>query len=256
MIGKYLRQSFNLLKQNVLFSSFYIVGTGFAIALVMVLAVLYYIKIGEIYPETNRSRMMVALASHMQGLGENNSFNTTWKYSLPFIKDCFYPLEGVEAVTAVTEANSGLVQPEISKRPQTALVKLTDTSFWKVFEFVFIQGKPFTEADLRSGIPAAVVSVDLARRIYGQTDVVGGVVKSPSYAMKLSYADVWLPYSTDQGMMEDNNLDVVDPFQVGILLPDASDADKVSVQVDEYVRKFNLQPHGGYQLRMACIACK
>lgn len=263
MIGKYLRQSFNLLKQNVLFSSFYIVGTGFAIALVMVLAVLYYIKIGDIYPETHRSRMMVALASHMQGLGENDSYNTTWRYSLQFIKSCFYPLEGVEKVTAVTEATSELVYPEISKRPQTALMKLTDTGFWKVFEFAFIHGKPFTEADLQSGILSAVISADLARRIYGQTDVVGrdlklnhkiykvcGVVKSPSYAMKFSYADVWLPYSVDRGAAEENNLDVVGPFQVAILLHSASDADKVCAQVDEYVRKFNLLPHDGYHLLM------
>ena len=38
-----------LLKQNPLFSSLYILGTGLAIALAMVLAILYYIKVGDIY---------------------------------------------------------------------------------------------------------------------------------------------------------------------------------------------------------------
>lgn len=60
MIGKYLQQSFMMLKQQPLFSCFYIVATGLAISMVMVLAVLYYIKIGDIYPETHRSRMLVA----------------------------------------------------------------------------------------------------------------------------------------------------------------------------------------------------
>ena len=45
MIGKYLQQSFMMLKQQLLFSCFYIVATGLAISMVMVLAVLYYIKI-------------------------------------------------------------------------------------------------------------------------------------------------------------------------------------------------------------------
>lgn len=262
MIGKYFRQSFNLLKQDVLFSSLYIVGTGFAIALVMVLAMLYYIKIGDIYPETNRSRMMVALGSHMQ-FAEDASYNTTWKYSLVFVKNCFYPLKGVEAVTAVTEATAGIVVPEVAKRPVSVIHKFTDTAFWKVFDFTFLHGKPFTEADFQSGIGTVVISDILARRVFGRTDVVGrdlklnhktfkvcGIVKSPSYAMKYSYADVWLPYTVDKDALENNYLDVVGPFQVAILLSSASDAAKVNAQVDEYVRKFNLLPHDDYRLLM------
>ena len=80
MIGKYLRQSFMMLKQNLLFSSFYIVGTGLAISMVMVLAVLYYIKVGDIYPETHRSRMLIAPSVHMQNI-KDTGWNTTWKYS-------------------------------------------------------------------------------------------------------------------------------------------------------------------------------
>ncbi|MDE5710504.1 MAG: ABC transporter permease, partial [Bacteroides sp.] len=114
MIGKYLQQSFVMLKQSPLFSALYVLGTGLAIALVMVLAVLYYIKVGDIYPEKHRSRMLVALSAHMQGR-EDPSYNTTWCYSLPFVKECFYPLEGVEAVTAVTEARSALVKSDLSK---------------------------------------------------------------------------------------------------------------------------------------------
>ena len=43
-----------MLKQNRLFSSVYIVGTGLSIALVMVLFVIYYVKAGPVYPEYNR----------------------------------------------------------------------------------------------------------------------------------------------------------------------------------------------------------
>jgi len=262
MIGKYFQQSFTILKQNLLFSSFYIAGTGLAISMVMVLAVLYYIKVGDIYPETHRSRMMVALAAHMQS-AEDTSYNTTWRYSFRFVKNCFYPLEGVEAVTAVTEATAGVVIPEVSKRPLSAMLKFTDTAFWKVFDFTFIHGKPFTEADFQSGIYAAVISDEFARRMFGQMDAVGrdlklnhkmfrvcGVVKSPSYAMKYSYADVWLPYTVDEGALENNYLDVIGPFQIAILLHSASDAAKVNAQVDEYVRKFNLLSHDGYRLLM------
>ncbi|WP_289222897.1 ABC transporter permease, partial [uncultured Bacteroides sp.] len=160
-----------LLKQNPLFSSLYILGTGLAIALAMVLAILYYIKVGDIYPESHRSRMMVALSAHMQG--EDTSNNTTWCYSLPFVKNCFYPLEDVEAVTAVTKVEPVTVKSEMMKRPLSVMRKFTDVAFWKVFDFKFIAGGPFTEADFQSGVPVAVVSEELARRIFGRVDVVG-----------------------------------------------------------------------------------
>lgn len=262
MIRKYLQQSLMMLKQSPLFSTLYILGTGLAIALVMVLAVLYYIKVGDIYPEKHRSRMMVALSAHVQDR-ENASYNTTWCYSIPFIKECFYPLEGVEAVTAITVAKAALAKSEQMKRPLSVMRKLTDTAFWEVFDFNFVAGKPFTEADFRSGLPVAVISEGLARRVFGQTDAVGseldlnhrkyrvcGVVKSPSYAMKLTYADVWLPYTSDASVSGSSYYDVIGDFQVAILLHSASDAGRVKACVDEYVRKFNLLPHDGYQLLM------
>ncbi|MCS2441713.1 hypothetical protein NXX09_14015 [Bacteroides uniformis] len=44
MIGKYLQQSFMMLKQQPLFSCFYIVATGPAISMVMVLGCLVLYK--------------------------------------------------------------------------------------------------------------------------------------------------------------------------------------------------------------------
>lgn len=263
MIGKYMRQSFMMLKQNPLFSCFYIVGTGLSISMVMLLAILYNIKVGDIYPETNRNRMLVAPTVHMQNT-ENKNWNTTWRYSGIFVRECFYSLEGVEAVTAITDANSWAVKISGTKHSLSTVVKLTDTGFWKVFDFSFICGKGFTESDFQSGICSAVISEDLAQRVFGKTEVVGeylqlnysdyrvcGVVKSPSYAMNLSYAQVWIPYTCIPRFVEENSMwDVIGPFQVAILLSSAGDAARVKAQVDEYVRKFNAIPHENYKLVM------
>lgn len=114
--------------------------------MVMMLAILYYIIEGDIYPETHRSRMLIAPSAHMQKI-EDSGWNNTWKYSAAFVKECFYSLEDVEAVSAVSDAESWFVKVENVKCPLSAMVKLTDTGFWKVFDLSFIQGKPFTEAD-------------------------------------------------------------------------------------------------------------
>ena len=45
MIRTYFNQAFHLIRQNPLFSGFYILGTGLAISMVMLLVVIYYIKV-------------------------------------------------------------------------------------------------------------------------------------------------------------------------------------------------------------------
>ena len=57
MITLYLKQAWALLKQNPLFSSLYILGTGLAIAMTMIMAVVYYVKLAPVYPEVNRAKI-------------------------------------------------------------------------------------------------------------------------------------------------------------------------------------------------------
>ncbi|MDR0972834.1 MAG: hypothetical protein LBM61_02455, partial [Prevotellaceae bacterium] len=55
----YFKQAWRLLKQNKVFSTVYIIGTGLAITVTMVLTMIFYIKIAPVYPEVNRNRMLV-----------------------------------------------------------------------------------------------------------------------------------------------------------------------------------------------------
>ena len=55
----YLKQAWNLMKQNPLFSTLYIVGTGISIVMTMVIAIVYYVRLAPVYPETNRMRTLV-----------------------------------------------------------------------------------------------------------------------------------------------------------------------------------------------------
>ena len=72
MIKVYLKQAWELLKQNKLFSMLYIVGTGLAIAMTMIMAVVYYVKIAPVYPEANRmNTLYLSNSKFTQGSGNN-----------------------------------------------------------------------------------------------------------------------------------------------------------------------------------------
>ena len=58
MLKLYLKQAWTLLRQNPLFSGLYIAGTGLAIAMTMIVAEIYYVKLAPVYPEVNRGRTL------------------------------------------------------------------------------------------------------------------------------------------------------------------------------------------------------
>ena len=262
MIKKYFIQALNLIKQNLLFSGFYIVGTGLAISMVMLLAVIYYIKVAGIYPEANRSRMMVASSVHMQNIDDPGS-NSTGSISYNLVKDCFYGLEKVEAVSAIGVGltGEGYVKMPDSKHRIPTFPKAVDVAFWKVFDFRFVDGTQFTDSDFASGIRKAVVSEELAQRVFHSSKVVGkyitldfleykicGVVKTPSYATELSYAQIWIPYTCVPNYDKGNYIGAIGGYQVVVLARLTDDFEAIKVQVDDFTRKFNAVSHDGYQL--------
>ncbi|MDH6305276.1 putative ABC transport system permease protein [Parabacteroides sp. PF5-5] len=248
----YFKQAWNLIRQEKLFSSIYIIGTGLSITVVMVLAIVYYIKIANIYPETNRSRLLsVKYAEVVKDDGGMNAYYL----SLQTIETCFYPLQGAEAVSAVYEAsNESFVQPEGSAEQIPVKIKYVDTGFWKVFNFSFRGGNPFTEADMQSGMQTAVIAETFARRIFGSVDVVGrtisldfrpfkicGVVKDVSYATVNTYAQVWVPYTSieDIELEETDTNGCLGAFTAYILASSEGDVEQVQAEAKENIRKFD-----------------
>lgn len=106
MIKVYLKQAWELLKQNKLFSMLYIVGTGLAIAMTMIMAVVYYVKIAPVYPEANRmNTLYLSNSKFTQGSG-NNTRTMQWAVSYKALQDWFYPVENALVVSA--ELHNGI----------------------------------------------------------------------------------------------------------------------------------------------------
>ena len=52
---RYLRQALALIREEKLYSAMYIAGTALAVAFVMLIAEVYYVKVADIAPEVHRS---------------------------------------------------------------------------------------------------------------------------------------------------------------------------------------------------------
>lgn len=256
----YFKQAWQILKQNPFYSTIYIIGTGLSISVVMILAIVFYIKIANVYPETKRDRLLITKQAEVR-TDDGNSMNSYY-LSLDVIKTCFYPLQSAEAVTAVyTDTEDFFVQPDGSEEQIPASVKPVDNGFWKVFSFSFIEGNPFTEADMQSGIRTAVIAESFARRIFKTTKVTGkyisidfvpyricGVVKDVSYAANKTFAQLWIPYTAieiEEASWGDNpSGKALGQFISYVLAPSAAEIENVKAEIVENLRKFDTSLEG------------
>lgn len=258
MIKVYLKQAWELLKQNKLFSMLYIVGTGLAIAMTMIMAVVYYVKIAPVYPEANRmNTLYLSNSKFTQGSG-NNTRTMQWAVSYKALQDWFYPVENALVVSAELHndlSENSYIQPADRSGDFPVMVKLTDPAFFKIYSFQFLEGSPFTASDLASGISTAVITDDLARRLFGTTEeVVGrsfslnyidyrvcGVVRSASYLTSKSYAQLYIPYTVSPDYSTPKyDLPYLGAFSAAFLVQDSKQGDALRAEIKEICRKENL----------------
>jgi putative ABC transport system permease protein len=251
----YFKQAWNLIQQEKLFSSIYIIGTGLSITVVMVLSIVFYLRIANIYPETNRDRLLIVKSGVENYIGGGM---TASSLSYKTVETCFLNLEHAEAVTVICNPSWRLeefyVQPDGSKEQVPVTVMYVDTAFWKVFPFRYADGKSFTAADFQSGIPTAVIAESLAKRLYGTVEATGrpvslnfrdyrvcGVVKDASFVTSRVYAQLYLPYTVNPAYRESSGMegDALGPMKVYILSPSKKAINKVKAEVVENLTKYD-----------------
>ena len=92
-----VRQAFTILKQNPLLSTISILGTAFAITMIMAIVIIWQTKYADLEPEVNRSRCLYFSAMHISSKTEEGVQN----YNSPspaFMKECIQSLSEVEVL--------------------------------------------------------------------------------------------------------------------------------------------------------------
>lgn len=99
MYKQYLRQAWQLMKQNRFFSAVYIIGTGLAISMVMVMAIAYHIRTANMAPEVHRDRMLYV--SFLEYAKDKS--NSSFFFSARSAKECLLSLQTAEEVAVTTD---------------------------------------------------------------------------------------------------------------------------------------------------------
>ena len=203
--GGLLSHSFSLIRADKLFSGIYIAGTAVAIASAMVIAIVMNILMADIKPEVNRSRTLYI----MNFFQKKSQENATLEYcSTIAIDSCFRKMKCVEAAAALSDAYTiGDMEASDTTEQNMMTITLFDTNpdFFRLYEFDFISGRPFSEKEFRDGNNVCVISDKLLPLTRGGEMIlvsgfhyrVVGVVKRLSAAMTGAAADVYIPYTSN-----------------------------------------------------------
>lgn len=215
MVLTYFRQAWQMMKQQRLFSAIYIGGSALAIATTTIFAIIYYVKIAPIYPEYNRNRTYYIDRGEMS---KDDGSMAQSSISYDFARDHVLTLRDAEMLTLYIDSSwdDYYISDSQGQSDIKAANKPTDPAFFKVFDYDFIDGAPFTQADLDNKSRVAVITDKLAEKAFGTAEgVVGknitmnfvdykvrGVVRAASPITQASFADIFTPYTTYPGYDE------------------------------------------------------
>lgn len=226
-----------------------LLGTAMSIAFVMLYFMMSQVYEAPFAPESNRERLLHLTTLRCQSTGSEGS--SSWGgLGLIVVRECFYSLHSAEAVTAYTRGEAGQVSLP-GKGGRSFDVKATDHSFWKVFDFTFIHGKPYRYEDLQSAVRVAVIDEDIARFLWGETEVTGrsfelnytsyrvvGVVRPVSTSALWAAAKVWIPYTT-VNRSEWRPMNIQGSLNLTILARKRDDFPTIRKETEERVAQFN-----------------
>lgn len=244
---KIIRQTVVEARADKAYTSLYIGGVALSIMTVLIFAVIYYVKIAPLAPEVNRERTLyVDLLKYTK---PDSTSSGMAMLSYRGVKEIIYELKNVEAASAKHDSRA-TVGAVGSKQIYEITTQSTDDAFFKIYDFTFLEGKPFSAADFQSGRKVAVITDRVARKVFGtsenvtgrdflvdgETYTVCGVIRQTSRLIRASFSEAFLPYTSVLGHDA--------PFLGGaynavLLVKDDAQEKALRKEVKEFVRKHN-----------------
>ncbi|MCM1504622.1 MAG: ABC transporter permease [Muribaculum sp.] len=246
-----IKQAWGAMRQQPVLSAISVTGTALAIFLIMVVVMLNQVPVAPFAPESHRNRFLHARYGSIS-YDHDNYYGSNGPYSRRSIEALFKGVEGAEAVTAYgCNVMSGNVN--VKGNPPVKVDFLgTDADFWQVFDFTFVEGKPYDEASFESGLAQLVLTESVAREVFGSTDVVGreiqfnyapytvvGVVEDVSTLASSSYSQVWIPYTSENSFSDTWNSGLMGSLSATILVKDGVALEDVREQCLRKLESYN-----------------
>ena len=247
MLRHYLALSIKVLLRRKVFTAISLFGITTTLVVFVLLAALVDHGFGPGAPETRLDRMLFSSRTYMYGPGftmiTGGHYNLFDRYA-----------RGIPGVERLSIFSSRItVDSFVDGRKVTLDMKRTDEDFWKVFEFDFVEGRPFDSTDVENAAFVAVISERARDRLLnggaasgrvidvdGQRFQVVGVVANVSEMRNTPYAEIWVPHTTAR--TSDYKKQWAGGFQAALLAIDAAALPGVRAEFSSRMARIELPP--------------
>jgi putative ABC transport system permease protein len=205
MLVSYLKIAWKVLLRRKFFTFISLFGISFTLMILMVVYAFYDFTVGPQMPEKRVDRLLFTSPLSIWSPGGANVSSPSYAFLERYIR----PLRSPEKVSIST--GHGSVVTYVGNTKLKLDQKYTDAEFWQLLDFEFVEGRPYTPAEVQAAARVVVVNQSTARRYFGAASgVVGrslvtddnfsyrvvGVVRDVPAARTYTYAEVWMPITT------------------------------------------------------------
>ena len=208
MLKNYLKVALKVLARRKFFTFISLFGISITLLVLMVVTAIFDHSLAPHAPETRSDRTLGVYFMEMKGP------ETTWssEAGYDFLNRYVRPmaaLSGVERIALASTAGPVLSYPG-GRKIESDLMH-TDGEFWRLLDFRFLEGGPFTGEDEKNANFVAVISESTRERFFGGKPALGKTIEADGQRFRIvgvvpdvpilrfsSAADLWVPISTSK----------------------------------------------------------
>lgn len=247
MIRHYLVLSVKVLLRRKFFTFISLFGVAFTLGVLVLVVAFADHMLAASAPETRKDRTLGVYSIRL--LGEHSSSQSAASYSL-FDRHA-RNLPGAERLSIFSTTQSA--ETFVGGQKVTLYLKHTDADFFEILQYTFLEGAPYSAAEVRDAAPVAVVSSRVRQRVFNGQPAVGrtlelggqrltviGVVADVSELKMVPFADVWAPVTTRKGALDSTQL--MGPFSALVLASSRAAMPGIREEFDSRLRRLELPP--------------
>lgn len=207
-----------------------------------------YLKVAPLSPENKRDRILIVSTVRIDEESESGSGSMTGPINHNLAKRYVSEMKTPEVVSIVSPYHATrYISNPISKKGVDLNTKQVDANFFRLIDYTFVNGTPFTQEQEDADAKVVLLSEKAAQSLFGSVDVVDqfieidfvpfrvtGVYKDVSALSSWAYADVLMPYVHQ---IDYTQLITGDMVYTLLLAKDKADFPKIKEEFQERMAK-------------------
>jgi putative ABC transport system permease protein len=245
MLKNYIKIAFKVFRRRKFFTFISLFAISLTLVVLMVATSALDFVFSPMPPEVNQERTLSIERARMSGPQEVQSGNPGYKFLDTYMRT----LPGVELTSIWSEQQ--IVSSYKDGHDLKPYLKHTDAEFWRILQFTFLEGGPYTRDDDNRANFVAVINQATREKFFGNQPAVGkfieadrqrfrvvGVVANvPIYRM-IPFSDIWVPIGTNPD--PEYKQELMGGFNGLILAHDAADIARIKEEFASRMKKVEL----------------